>query len=43
MNSGVSLDRGIFPVDEIGGIDVNLLSNDSFKLGLEDSAQELLK
>ena len=43
MNSRVSLDSGIFPVNEIGGIDVDLLANNTFKLVLKDAAQELLK
>ncbi len=38
MNSRVSLDSGIFPVNEIGGIDVDLLANNTFKLVLKDSA-----
>lgn len=38
MNSRVSLDSGIFPVNEIGGIDVDLLANNTFKLVLKDAA-----
>lgn len=37
MNARISFDIGIFPINKVSSINVDLLSNDRFQLVLKDS------